>query len=113
MLDKDYVAVEYAQANAERNGLTNTVSYLSNGFSEVPAEARFDVIVSNLPAKAGKELLYLYCVDARHHLREGGCFYVVTVNGLRQFIKRIFGDVFGNYSKLKQGQYYTVAMASR
>ena len=33
--------------------------------------------------------------------------------GLRQFIKRNFLDVFGNYRKVKQGKTYTVALAER
>lgn len=36
---------------------------------------------------------------------------VVTINGLRDFIKRNFKEVFGNYKKLKQGKAYTVARA--
>jgi hypothetical protein len=38
---------------------------------------------------------------------------VVTITGLRQFMKRHFEDVFGNYKKPKQGKNYTVARAIR
>jgi len=113
LIDKDFVAVEYAARNAHENAISNVQVYLSNGFSHVPENSRFDVVVSNLPAKAGKELFYLYFYDALARLSEGGRFYVVTVNGLRGFIKRVFTDVFGNYQKLKQGKSYTVAVATR
>ena len=33
--------------------------------------------------------------------------------GLRQFIARAFGEVFGNHTKVKQGRAYTVAMARK
>ena len=54
---------------------------------------------------------YLY--DALAHLKPGGKFYVVTINGLREFIARTFKEVFGNYDKLKQGKVYTVAVAEK
>jgi 16S rRNA (guanine1207-N2)-methyltransferase len=113
LVDKDFVAVEYANANARRNGLTNAHAILSNGFDQVPRELRFDLIASNIPAKVGKELLALLLHDARERLRPGGRLYVVTINGLREFMKRNLKEVFGNYDKLKQGPHYTVAMAER
>jgi 16S rRNA G1207 methylase RsmC len=113
MLDKDFVAVDYANRNARLNGLDNVQAQLSNGFDQVDPALRFDAVASNLPAKVGKELLSLYLHDARARLRPGGRLYVVTINGLRQFIKRNLQDVFGNYDKLKQGSSYTVALAIR
>jgi len=113
MLDKDFVAVEYANRNARLNGLENAGAQLSNGFDQVDPALRFDVIASNLPAKVGKELLTLYLHDARERLRPGGRLYLVTITGLRQFIKRNLEEVFGNYKKLKQGRAYTVALAEK
>jgi 16S rRNA G1207 methylase RsmC len=110
LVDKDFVAVEYSRRNADLNRLGNCEVFLSNGFSQVGAR-RFDLIAANLPAKTGKEMLYLYLVDALAHLRPGGRLYVVTVSGLRRFIERAFNEVFGNYDKLKQGKAYTVALA--
>ncbi|MBP7177849.1 MAG: class I SAM-dependent methyltransferase [Moraxellaceae bacterium] len=111
MVDKDFVAVDYAKANCERNGLSNTEVFLSNGFNQIPKEYKFDLIVSNLPAKVGNEQHYLYLFDAFERLNPGGRFVVVTINGLRDFISRTFKEVFGNYDKLKQGKTYTVAQA--
>jgi len=112
MVDKDFVAVEYAKRNVQLNNLANCEAYLSNGFSHVPS-IQFDNIVSNLPAKVSNELFYILFRDAKRHLRPGGKFYVVTITGLRDYIKRSFREIFGNYDKLKQGQKYTVAMAVR
>jgi len=112
MIDKDFVAVEYARKNAALNGLGNCEVYLSNAFGGVP-DIALDNIVSNLPANVGREMLYIILADAHAHLAPGGRLYVVTVAGLRQFIKRNFLDAFGNYRKLKQGKTYTVAMAIR
>lgn len=111
MLDKDFVAVEYANRNAELNGLSNARAQLSNGFNQVEPELRFNVIASNVPAKVGKEMLTLYLHDALERLQPGGRLYLVTINGLRQFMKRNLQEVFGNYKKVKQGSSYTVALA--
>ncbi|WP_295436248.1 methyltransferase [uncultured Thiodictyon sp.] len=113
MVDKDFVAVDYAGRNARRNRLDNARALLSNGFDQVPADQRFDRIASNIPAKVGKELLSILLHDARDRLRPGGRLYVVTINGLREFMKRNLREVFGNYDKLKQGAHYTVGMAER
>ena len=111
MADKDFVAVEYAKRNAAANGLTNCRIYLSNAFSHVPDDVKFDIIASNLPANVGKELLYIMLSDASERLKDGGKLYVVTISGLRAFIKRNFVEILGNYGKAKQGRNYTVSMA--
>jgi 16S rRNA (guanine1207-N2)-methyltransferase len=113
MVDKDFVAVDYANRNAARNGLSNARAQLSNGFAQIDPALRFDVIASNIPAKVGKELLAILLHDARARLRPRGRLYVVTINGLREYMKRNLGEVFGNYDKLKQGPGYTVALAMK
>ncbi|MGA7981405.1 MAG: methyltransferase [Chromatiaceae bacterium] len=113
MVDKDFVAVDYAQRNAKGNGLPNARAQLSNGFDQVDPKQRFDLIASNIPAKVGKELLALYLHDAHDRLRPGGRLYLVTINGLREFMKRNLREVFGNYEKVKQGAHYTVALARK
>jgi 16S rRNA G1207 methylase RsmC len=113
MIDRDFLAVEYANANAIGNGLTNASARLGHGFVGLEADARWDNIVSNLPAKTGGELLRLLLHDAHHHLRPGGRLCVVTVTGLRRFIERHLREQFGNYDKLKQSKSYTVALAVR
>jgi len=113
LVDKDFVAIDYAAANAKRNALSNTQAYLSNGFSAVPEDLALTLVVSNLPAKVGNEMFYIAFYDAHARMQSGATFVVVTINGLRQFVKRAFTDVFGNYKKLKQGKNYTISMATR
>ncbi len=108
LLDKDFVAVDYAEKNRLLNNIDNAECILSNGFNQIPRQ-QFDIIVSNIPAKVGKEMLYIYLFDALKYLKPGGSFYIVTITGLRQFFKRGFTEVFGHYEKIKQGKTYTVA----
>lgn len=111
LIDKDFVAIEYAKLNCKNNGLGNAEVMLSNGFYHVDKSRQFSLVMSNLPAKASKEQHYLYLLDAYNAMTSGGRFYVVTINGLRDFMKRSFTEVFGNADKIKQGKTYTVTMA--
>ncbi len=113
MVDKDFVAVEFSNRNVAFNRLPNARAQLSDGFRHIDPTLRFNLIAGNIPAKVGKEALSLYLHDARQRLNPGGRLYVVTINGLREFMKRNLTEVFGNYDKLKQGAHYTVALAVR
>ena len=112
MVDKDFVAVEYANSNARRNGIDNAEAMLSDGLRHIP-EQSFTLAVTNLPAKTSKEHYYLFFTDILRHLEPEGRCYVVVISGLRRFIERAFMEVFGNHEKIKQGKNYTVAMAKK
>ncbi len=111
LVDKDFIAIEFTQKNAQLNHLANAKAYLSNGFDQVPASQKFDLIVSNVPAKIGSELLTIFLHDAYSHLNPGGTLYIVTISGLKDYMKRNLAAVFGNYDKLKQSKTYTAASA--
>ena len=111
MVDKDFMAIEYTKKNARLNKLDNVTAQLSNGFQHIDPKQQFNVIASNVPAKVGKEMMSLMLHDAYQHLAEGGKIYLVTVNGLRQYMKRNLKEIFGNYKKIKQGKTYTIHLA--
>ncbi len=112
MVDKDFVAVEYAKKNAALNNIGNVNIQLSNGFNQLGNEC-YSLVVTNLPAKASKEHYYLFFYDALQRLEPGGRFYIVVINGLRKFIAGAFKDIFGHHKKIKQGKTNTVAMAEK
>ena len=111
MVDKDFMAVEYSNKNAQINHIKNAKAILSNGFQHVDPALQFDLIASNVPAKVGKEMMSLMLHDARNRLKPNGRLYLVTINGLRQYMKRNLKDIFGNYKKIKQGAKYTIHLA--
>lgn len=111
MVDKDFVAVDYARRNIALNRLTNAQVLLSNGLAQIPADRRFTTVVSNVPAKVGKEMLSIFLYDINQYLLPGGQLVVVTINGLRDYMKRMFNEQFGNYEKVKQGKDYTISRA--
>ena len=113
MIDSNYKAVEYAEKNVEINHIANARTQVSFGLEKISTDEKFDVIVSNLPANVGREMLYILLSDARDHLKVGGHMYVVTVAGLRQYIHTNFEKVFGNHFKVGQERGYSVASAKR
>ena len=113
LADKDFMAVEYSNNNAALNNITNAKAQLSNGFQHIDKSLKFDVIASNVPAKVGKEMMSLMLHDAHRAMKDDGRLYLVTVNGLRQYMKRNLKEIFGNYKKLKQGKAYTIHLATK
>ena len=112
LVDRDFVAVDYARANARRNGLDQVEARLSNGFDQLEG-MRFDLVASNLPAKVGREMLRILIEDAHAHLEPGGRFVCVIISGLRTAVGRDLASVFGSCVKLKQGARHTVLEARR
>ena len=109
-IDKDFIAIEFAQKNTKINGIENSVIKLSNGLSKVEKND-FNIIATNLPSNVGKELLTILLSESKKKLVKNGKLYVVTVSGLRKFIQKNLLSIFGNYEKLKQGRNHTVACA--
>ncbi len=111
MVDKDFVAIEYAKKNIKLNKLKNASALLSNGLQHISTDQKFSLILTNLPAKTNKENYYIFFYDILNHLEIDGRMYVVAINGLRKFISKSLLEVFGNYKKIKQSKTYTVSMA--
>jgi len=113
MVDKDFVAVDCAKLNIERNELSNAQVYLSNMFDQVAEEKQFDVILSNIPAKVTKEMYWLMFHESYQRLKPGGKIYLVAITYLRDFLKANLKRFFGNYKKLAQGKGYVVYRAEK
>ena len=111
LIDKDFVALELCKQNKRLNKTDNAHILLSDGFSHLPSDLRFDHIVSNMPAKVGKEQMDIFLFDAYHYMKIGGHITVVTISGLKNYIKRHFQNVFGNYKKIKQSKHYIISEA--
>jgi 16S rRNA (guanine1207-N2)-methyltransferase len=112
LVDKDVLAVETTAGNIESNGLSNARAILSPGFRDAPP-GPYDLIVANLPAQAGNEALDEVLLDAHDHLAPGGSLVVVTVLGLRRYMRRRMQALFGDYSKAHQGPRHVIAEATR
>ncbi len=84
LYDRDKLAVSFTELNLAKNGITDfrtEQSLLMFPFTD----KRFDLIVSNLPAKAGKEVLSDFIKEAPFYLTGGGIVAAVIVKPLSSF----------------------------
>jgi 16S rRNA (guanine1207-N2)-methyltransferase len=89
MIDRDLLAVRYARHNAELNGVSNLTVLGSVGLEQVP-DTRFDLIVSNIPAKIGDEAIEQeFLLGPLTRLRPGGDYWFVVVSGLNRLIPHL------------------------
>lgn len=112
-VDRDFVAVEYAEKNCKLNNIINYKMLLSNGLNAIPNTVAFDLVASNLPTHISNDMLRVIMNDVEKRLDTGGRFYVVTVARLKPFIKREFEAIFGNYEKAAHNSKYVVSLARK
>lgn len=111
LVDTNIVAIEYTQKNADTNNIHNAQIQASNGLKHITGT--YDLIISNIPAKIGKELTKAFIVDSYTQLNEEGLLVFVAVNGLRETLKRELKATFGTYKKYKQGTHYVLIGAQK
>lgn len=112
MSDINERAVDLARENAVQNGIRNVVIQAGPGFSPFPGR-RFDMILTNPPVRAGKDVIYPLIEQSREALLDGGWFAAVmlTRQGAKSFEAKL-SEVFGNVCEWDKGSGYRV-MASR
>lgn len=76
MSDVNERALELAKMNAEENKVANRTKTLSSSAFENINEY-FDMIVTNPPIRAGKDVIFSFYEGAYEHLNKGGHLYVV------------------------------------
>lgn len=85
LVDRDALAVAFTQVNARRLGLANVKAYGSLGYDDVQGQ-EYDLIISNIPGKAGASVIQALLLGARQHLAAGGMVAVVVVLPLEQMV---------------------------
>jgi 16S rRNA (guanine1207-N2)-methyltransferase len=88
LVDRDALAVEYTRQNAAANGLDGVLVYGSLGYADVRASG-FDLIVSNVPAKAGPPVIEHLLLDAAGLLAPGGLVAVVVISPLQEEVAAV------------------------
>lgn len=89
MVDRDLLAVRYTKYNIEKNGITNAIAMGSLGIEAVQ-DKKFDLIVSNIPAKLGDlAITQEFVLDPYKHLNPGGEYWIVVVSALNRLIPRV------------------------
>ena len=75
MIDVNLKALKLTKENINANGITNAICYESNIYENV--KKSYDVIVTNPPIRAGKEVVHSILLGAYDYLNEGGKLYLV------------------------------------
>lgn len=91
MVDRDALALEYARQNAELNGLQGLEIYGSLGYDDV-SSSDFDLVVCNIPGKAGISAISHFLRDGCHCLKPGGLMAVVVVAPLADVVAEILDN---------------------
>lgn len=76
MIDVNERAADLARRNAEHNGIRNVEVRVSDVYSAVQQET-FDVILTNPPIRAGKEIVHRIFTEGYELLADGGTMWVV------------------------------------
>ncbi len=88
MIDRDALALSYSQQNARLNDLADVQVYASLGYDAVE-DSNFDLIISNIPGKAGKTVISSLLFDARHYVQPEGHVAIVVVSPLASTVAQI------------------------
>jgi 16S rRNA (guanine1207-N2)-methyltransferase len=92
LVDRDGLAVDFAQQNGTLNHLEDVQIYGSLGYDDVQDEL-FDLIVSNIPGKAGEAVITHLIQDARPFLAKNGRVAVVVVTPLVPLVEKLLGEM--------------------
>ena len=88
MFDRDALAVEYSRQNADLNGIEGAEIYGSLGFDDV-TETDFDLIISNIPGKAGEPVITGLLRDAASYLKNNALVAIVVITPLEETVKSL------------------------
>jgi 16S rRNA (guanine1207-N2)-methyltransferase len=92
LVDRDALAVDFAQQNAALNNLHNVSIYGSLGYDAL-TERDFDLIVCNVPGKAGEEVIAHLVRGARPFLSPTGHAAIVVVTPLVPLVAQTLAEM--------------------
>jgi 16S rRNA G1207 methylase RsmC len=101
LVDRDALAVEYSRENADLNNFTAVEAYGSLGYDDVPKHD-FDLVVSNIPGKAGEPVITYLLQEPQFFLKPGGLAAIVVVTPLETLAAKILAETPGVEVLLKR-----------
>lgn len=113
LVDRDLLAVRYATTNIQKNNLSNAQAVGSIGLENL-SDQKFDLIVSNIPAKIGDDAITKeFILDPVHHLNPGGEYWIVVVNALNRLIPSVARKHNLNCKEIRKRNGHTVYKLTR
>ena len=74
-VDVNKRAIHLGEMNKKLNNVYNANFFISDCYEKV--NKKYDVIITNPPIRAGKDVVYKIFDEAQDHLKENGCLYIV------------------------------------
>ena len=93
LVDRDALAAAFARHNGALNNIPNVTAYGSLGYDDV-MERGFDVVVSNIPGKAGESVIRDLLLRAEHVVSPNGLVAVVVVSPLEELVEKTLSSPF-------------------
>lgn len=106
MQDRDALAILFSKYNADANGVGNIT--VSGELAFESPQSGFDLIVANLPAKAGAPVLRMFCRRALGLLALRGVAAIVVVASLESLVRESLASAFGDIIFEEHGAAHTV-----
>ncbi len=106
MQDRDALAVHFASVNSRRNGVDAEVT-AGLAFQNLET-GEYDLIVSNIPAKAGAPVIADFIANSLSALSEKGYCAVVIVSTLTHFLEKTILDLGGRIILKEETRDYSV-----
>ena len=103
LTDRDALTVNYARQNADLNHLSGIEVYGALGYDGVTCDD-FDLIVSNIPGKAGEPVITYLLQEAQFYLKPGRIAAIVVVSPLEEIAAKILAETPGAEVILKRGR---------
>ncbi|MCY7172083.1 16S rRNA (guanine1207-N2)-methyltransferase [Streptococcus gallolyticus] len=111
MVDINNRAIDLAQQNAEKNGVTANI-FQSNIYEKVTGT--FDYIISNPPIRAGKQVVHTIIADSINYLKDGGSLTIVIQKKQgAPSAKAKMEEIFGNVDILKRDKGYYILRSTK
>jgi len=87
MQDRDHLAAGFSKMNKDLNKIKNAEIFTELAFKGLENEDKFDLVISNIPAKAGQTVLEAWINHSFVHLSDKGICAVVIVDPLSDFLR--------------------------
>jgi 16S rRNA G1207 methylase RsmC len=103
LVDVDYRAVRLTRENIAANNLKQAQALHSDGYSGIPPEEKFALILSNPPFHQGQEVIAPFLTEARKRLRKKGLFAMVIMRP--EYYQELLKQRFSTVLRFDQGEY--------
>jgi hypothetical protein len=86
MVDCDALAIDFSNLNALNNEVV-VKCYASLGYDQLRSDG-FDLIASNIPAKAGESVVKYFLNEAKYYLSSHGIMAIVVIDAIADFVSK-------------------------